>query len=134
MGEDEKLNSTSKFDLARLPPCHSASKRHLQLMNHRVALYKRADESIMETQKPYDDGQGWKRTEDGVLESAWSCGPVLPNPLFALLDIGGREEEDEEEEEEEEEEENATSLALTISVKAVVNDHLTLIVLKHMNG
>ena len=57
------------------------------------------NESILEKLKPYDDGQGWKRTDDGVLESMWSCGPVLPNSLFDILDTSGREEEDEEEEE-----------------------------------
>ena len=69
-----------------------------------------------------------------MLELVWSCGPVLPNSLVDLLDTGDREEKDEEEEEEEEEEDNATSLTLTISVKAVVNGDLTLIVLKPMSG
>ena len=68
VGEDEKLISKLKIDLARLPPFHTALKPHLQRMNHRVALYKRADESILEKPNPYDDGQGWIRTEDGVLE------------------------------------------------------------------
>ncbi|KAK2169923.1 hypothetical protein NP493_1171g00046 [Ridgeia piscesae] len=94
VGEDEKLTSKSKIDLARLPPCHSA-------LNHRVALYKRADESILEKSKPYDDGQGWIRTEDGVLEPVWSCGAALPNSLVNLLDTGDREDEKEEEEENE---------------------------------
>ena len=54
--QNEKLTSKSKIDLARLPPCHSALKSHLQGWNHRVALYKRADESMLEKLKPYDDG------------------------------------------------------------------------------
>ena len=41
VGEDEKLTSKSKINLARLPPCQSAWKPHLQRLNHRVALYKR---------------------------------------------------------------------------------------------
>ncbi|KAK2174513.1 hypothetical protein NP493_798g02020 [Ridgeia piscesae] len=45
--EDEKLTSKSKVDLAPLPRCHSALKSHLQRVNHRVALYKRADKSIL---------------------------------------------------------------------------------------
>ena len=68
VGEDEKLTSKPKVDLARLPPCHPALKPHRQRVNHRVALYKRADESILEKPNPYDDGQGWIRTEVGVLE------------------------------------------------------------------
>jgi hypothetical protein len=68
VGEDEKLTSKSKVDLARLPPCHSALKPHIQRANHRVALYKRADEPILEKLKPYDEGQGWMRTDEEVLE------------------------------------------------------------------
>ena len=40
VGEDKTLTSKSKVDLARLPPCHSALKPHIQHTNHRVALYK----------------------------------------------------------------------------------------------
>jgi len=98
MGEDEKLTSKSKIDLARLPPCHSVLKPHIQRVNHRVALYKRADESILEKSKPYDDGQGWIRFESGLLEPTWSCSAALPNSLVDLLDTGDREEEEEGEE------------------------------------
>ncbi|KAK2164990.1 hypothetical protein NP493_1387g00009 [Ridgeia piscesae] len=101
VGEDEKLTSKSKIDLVRLPPCHSALKPHFQRVNHRVALYKRADESILENS--YDYGHGWIRTEDGVLEPVWSCGAALPNSLIDLLDTGDRDKEEEEEEENEEE-------------------------------
>jgi len=102
VGEDEKLSSKLKVDLARLPPCHPALKPHIQRVNHRVALYKRADESILEKPNPYDDGQGWIKTEDGVLETVWSCDAALPNSLVDLLDTGDREEEEEEEDENEE--------------------------------
>lgn len=101
VGEDEKLTTKSKVDLARLPPCHSALKPHIQRVNHRVALYKRADEAIIEKPKPYADGQGWKKTDGGVLEPVWSCGPVLPAALADLLDPGSDDEEDEEGEDEE---------------------------------
>ena len=103
VGEDEELTSKSKVDLARLPPYHSALKPHIQRVNHRVALYKRANEAILERPKPYDDGQGWLRTDDGVMEPVWSCTPILPMSLVDLLDAGDREEEEEEENEEEEE-------------------------------
>ena len=36
VGEDEKLTSKSKVNLARLPPCHSALKPHFQRVNHRI--------------------------------------------------------------------------------------------------
>ena len=49
MGGDEKLTSKSKVDLARLPPCHPVLKQlHVQRVNYRVALYKRADETRRE--------------------------------------------------------------------------------------
>ena len=66
--EDEKLISKSKVALVRLPSWHSALKPHIQRTNHRAALYKRAVESILEKPNPYDDGQGWIRSEVGVLE------------------------------------------------------------------
>ena len=47
-------------------------------------IYRRADESILEKQNPYDEGQGWIRTEDGVLEPVWSCGAAL---IFWTLGI-----------------------------------------------
>ena len=50
----------------------------------------------------HDDGQGWIRTKDGVLEAVWSCGTALPNSLVNLMDTGDREEEKEEEKEENE--------------------------------
>ena len=49
----------------------------------------------MEKPKPYDDGQGWIRTDDVVLEPVWSCDTVLLNALVDLLDTGGHEEEEE---------------------------------------
>ena len=47
-------------------------------------------EHIMENRKPYDNGQGWITTDDGVLEPTWSCCPVLPNSLADLLVISLR--------------------------------------------
>ena len=52
VGEDVKLTSISKVDQARLPPCHSVFQPHLQRVNRRLALYKHADESILENQTP----------------------------------------------------------------------------------
>ena len=101
VGKDEKLTSTSKVDLARLPPYQSALKPHIQRANHRAALYKRANEAILEKPNPYDGGQGWVNTHEGVLEPMWSFGPIMPTSLVDLLATCDREvvEEDEEEEE-----------------------------------
>ena len=87
---------------SRFCPYTISVKPHSQLVNHRVALYKRADESILEKPNPYDDGQGWICIDDGVLEPVWSCDAALPKSLVDLWDTGDREEEEEEEEENEE--------------------------------
>ncbi|KAK7089149.1 hypothetical protein V1264_024806 [Littorina saxatilis] len=104
VGDNEKLTSKCKVDLARMPPCQSALMPHIQRVNHRVALYKRAHEGILERPKPYDQGQGWTKNADGVLEPVWCLKPILPVSLIDLLADGGCEEEDDEEDEEEDEE------------------------------
>ena len=50
-----------------------------------VLLCTQADETILEKPNPYDDGQGWKRTDGGILEPEWSCGPILMISLVDLL-------------------------------------------------
>lgn len=104
VGEDETLTVKSKVDLTRLPPCLSALKPHIQRVNHRTALYKRAHQSIVEKPKPYDEGQGWLRTAEGILEPLWSYGVVLPNTLVDLLDTNDPEDDEAEEEGTEEDE------------------------------
>ena len=90
VGEDERLTSKSKIDLGRLPPCYSALKPHIQRVNHRVALYKRAVQAIIEKPKPFEQDQGWTIIDDGILEPNWCCGKVLPAVLrYELLHIGG---------------------------------------------
>ena len=100
VGEDENLTSRSKVDLARLPPCQSALKPHIQRVNHRAALYKQSNEAILEKPNPYDDGQGWVNTHEGVLEPMWSFCHIMPTPLVDLLFTCGREVVEEEEERE----------------------------------
>ena len=78
VGEDKKL----KVDLACLPPCNSALRPHIHRVNHRVCLYKRADDPIIQKPQPCDEGQGWVMTPAGVLES---YGSVLPDSLVDLL-------------------------------------------------
>ena len=65
-----------------------------------MALYKRADQRILEKPKPYDNRQGWVMVE-GHLQPEWSSGPILPS---SLLDVLGSTEMKEEEEIEEIEE------------------------------
>ncbi|XP_066971842.1 uncharacterized protein [Macrobrachium rosenbergii] len=100
VGEDERLTSKSKVDLARLPPCQAALIPHIQRANHRAAIYKRADDPILEAPQPHADGQGWMKTENGILEPIWSQEPVLPPSLVDLLDTVSHEEDENEPENE----------------------------------
>ena len=102
VGEDERLTSKSKIDLGRLPLCYSALKPHIQHVNHRVALYKRAAQAIIEKPKPLEQDQGWTIT-DGILEPNWCCGKVLPAALVDILVSTVDENNDDEEEEGKEE-------------------------------
>ncbi|XP_063047331.1 uncharacterized protein LOC134441069 [Engraulis encrasicolus] len=88
VGDDEKLTIKSKVDLSRIPPCQDSLIPHIQRVNHRVACYKRAYDAIIEKPKPYDDQQGWQKTEDGVLQPVWSLGPVLPPSMADVLETG----------------------------------------------
>eukprot|EP00064_Thunnus_orientalis_P006084 superscaffoldBa00000619_g6098 len=58
VGEDERLTTKSKVDLSRLPP--ETETTH---PNHHLAIYKRADKSVFWCPKPYDPGQGLKKTD-----------------------------------------------------------------------
>ena len=98
VGEDSTLNTKSKVDMVRLPPCRDSLIPHIHRVNHRVACYKRAAEPIFERPKPYDEGQGWLKTEEGVLEPVWSVGPVLPPSLLDLLDTSDMENNQEQQE------------------------------------
>ena len=42
---------------------------------------------------PYDPGQGWEKTEEGILEPVWSSGPVLPPSHIDLLQEAVQEAE-----------------------------------------
>ena len=88
---------------ARLPPCQDALITHIQWMNYRVACYKRAVEPIFWRPKPYDEGQGWQRTEGGILESVWSCLPILHQFLIDLLADGVISDADDDDDDKKEE-------------------------------
>ena len=95
VGEDKTLTSKSKIDLSRLPPCHSALRPHIERVNHRVCLFKQANQQIIEAPKPQDEHQGWEKTDSGILEPIWSYGTVLPTSLADLLDQSMTEQEEE---------------------------------------
>ena len=50
--EDYKLTVNYKFDLLRLPRCHTDLQLNVQRVNHGVALQKRADEPILKSRIP----------------------------------------------------------------------------------
>ena len=85
VGENEVLTSKPKVDLSRLPPCRDSLVPHIGRVNYRLANYKRAHKSIFWRPNPYDPGQGWEKTEEGILEPVWSSGPVLSPSLVDLL-------------------------------------------------
>ena len=85
VGENEVLTSKSRVDLSRLPPCRDSLVPHIGRVNYRLANYKRAHKSIFWRPNPYDPGQGWEKTEEGILEPVWSSGLVLPPSLVDLL-------------------------------------------------
>ena len=96
VGKDNLLTNKSKIDLSRLPPCQDALLPHVRRVNYRVASYKRANVPMFESPRPWDENQGWCRT-DGVLEPLWSVGPILPESLVDILGSGDLNDDDNEE-------------------------------------
>ena len=93
VGDDKHLTIKSKVDFVRLPPCHDRLIPHIERVNHRLANYKRAATPVFWCPKPYNPGQGWEKTADGILEPVWSRGPVLPPSLSDLLENTAEEAE-----------------------------------------
>ena len=85
VGENEVLTSKSEVDLSRLPHCRDSLVPHIGRVNYRLANYKRAHKSIFWCPNPYDPGQGWEKTEEGILEPVWVGWTVLPPSLVDLL-------------------------------------------------
>ncbi|KAG0718125.1 hypothetical protein GWK47_053088 [Chionoecetes opilio] len=67
----------------------------IKRVNYRMACYKRAHQPIFPRPKPYDAGQGWEKTGQGILEPVWLRGPILPSSLTDLLETVDSEEEEE---------------------------------------
>ena len=65
VGEDNKLPMKSKIYLSKLPPASDNLQPHIYRVNHRLAIYKRANEPIFWTTKPW---------------------PVLPQALMDILE------------------------------------------------
>ena len=85
VGEDQSLNLKSAVDLSKLPPCFDNLLPHIYRTNYRLAIYKRADQPIVEAPKPFDEKQGWIKNEEGLLEPIWSTGPIIPNNLVDVV-------------------------------------------------
>ncbi|KAG1672177.1 Peptidylprolyl isomerase domain and WD repeat-containing protein 1 [Nymphon striatum] len=95
---------------------HDPSTAHISRVNHRLAIYKRADIPIFWSPKPYDPEQGWERNNEGVLEPVWSCGPVPPPTMIDLVEKTTAEMEqcDDDIEEEQSEQDSDYEELLTI--------------------
>jgi hypothetical protein len=104
VGENKLLTSKSKVDLSRLPPCRDNLVPHIERVNYRVALFKRANTPIFWHPKPNDPGQGWAKNDKGILEPVWCSSPVLPPSLTDLVEKTAEELENNDEYAEEMEE------------------------------
>ena len=93
VGDDKHLTIKSKVDFAGLPPCRDSLITHIERVNHRLANYKHAVTPVFWRPKPYDPGQGWEKTADGILEPVWSRWPVLPPSLIDLMENTAEEAE-----------------------------------------
>ncbi len=68
VGDDEKLTTKSKVDLAQIPPCQDSLIPHVQLVNYRVACYKRTHLPTYQRPQPYDIGYVWEKSAAGIVE------------------------------------------------------------------
>ena len=96
-GKNVKLTKKSKIDLSRIPPCANSLKPHIERVNHRLNCYKKAHMPIFHKPNPFDNHQGWEKSDNGFLEPIWSYGDILPPSLVDILErpISDNEESDE---------------------------------------
>ena len=66
-GEDQSLKLKSAVDLSKLPPCFGNLLSHIHRTNYRLAMYKRANQPIVEAPVPFDEKQGWIKTKKAYL-------------------------------------------------------------------
>lgn len=95
-GKNVKLTKKSKIDLSRIPPCANSLKPHIERVNHRLNCYKKAHMPIFHKPNPFDNHQGWEKSDNGFLEPIWSYGDILPPSLIDILErpISDNEESD----------------------------------------
>ena len=74
--------------MSSLPPCHSDLKSHVQRVNQRAALNKRADEPILAGKAV--TLRWWAKVDK-------DCGHILSNSLADRMDRDDGEKEDEDE-------------------------------------
>ena len=89
-GENTKLSSKSKVDFSKHPPCRDNFLPLCYRVNHRLAIYKRADQPSFTRPKPYSDKQGWLKDGESI-EPLWSCGTILPASLIDLVETTTKE-------------------------------------------
>ena len=94
VGDDKSLSEKSKVDLVRMLSCKDSLVPHIQRVNYRMACYRRAMHAKFECPKPYDDDQGWIKTEEGQIEPMWSIGPILPPSLLDILEATNNSEDE----------------------------------------
>lgn len=95
VGEDKKLNSKSKVEFSRLPPCKDSLYPHIDRVNYRLCQWKKSHIPIFDCPHP-QDGNGWTM-DDGTLEPLWSKGPILPPSMVDILEEGNIQDESEDE-------------------------------------
>ena len=71
-------------------------------MYDKVSLTRWSFSAIFWKPRPCDPGQGWEKTDEGLLEPIWFIDPVLPPSLVDLIESS--EDSDEEDEEDEDDE------------------------------
>ena len=82
VGEGKTIQSASKVDLARLPPCRRSLIPHIRRVNFRAAQWKNSHVTMLDIPPAIE--HGWAQSGE-FLEPVWSEGPVLPSSLEDIL-------------------------------------------------
>ena len=83
---NKKLTSKSKAVLSRLLLYKDCLIPYIIRVNYRLASFKRANQPIHWSPKPYDSVQGWQKVNN-VLQTECSCGAVLQfSSLVEIVD------------------------------------------------
>ena len=84
VGDGAAITHYKKINLSMLPPCRRSLLPHIKRVNYRVAQWKHSYVNIVDLPTPTE--HGWQINQ-GILESVWSEGPILPLRRVDLLDI-----------------------------------------------